>query len=69
MKHTDTHNDRKKQSQKSKKLMPGEEEGEELDKTSALDEDKGHDFGGHMVEEWDQSTAEPGISRSPLPYS
>ena len=49
--------------------MPGEEEGEELDKTSALDEDKGHDFGGHMVEEWDQSTAEPGISRSPLPYT
>ena len=31
--------------------MPGEEEGEELDKTPALDEDKGHDLGGHKVEE------------------
>ena len=43
--------DRKERSQKSKKLMPGEEEVEELDKTPALDEDKGHDLGGHMMEE------------------
>lgn len=48
--------------------QPEEKEGEDLDKTSAPREDQGHGLGCQVVDVWNQSMAEPGISRSPLVF-